>query len=484
MTSPEFSVLLLAWDEADPGVVVLGGPALPPTLSLVYQLASQHPVVALYPHLPAPAAGEPAAEAAPQAIQATFTKPKAASSKSIAPTEKAPAAGPGRPPAPAPDALHTPVASAGVRLLAAPVPAPPSVPAPPAAAAGATLAPLSSRLIGLEDLSPAPKASPQRMASLFAAVPGIPVVPPRSQWPATRLSATGQWVAPAAPYAGASAELEAEILPTAPASVALGFRKPAPALPHPPPPPAPPAPPRAHSLAATLRPNLHPLAGDLSFDPDPELPAVQRPAIFGEATEAPGTAEAAALSAPEDDLTLAEAEANSGTPNPTPAPVVAGITAVPAAPMPAPALPAPALAKLVPQQPVLDGLNFRMIQYARRAAQLVRGRSDFGVIYAPNWPAWLAALEIRYHTGQPLVLYAASLAASFAPTTEHGWLLEVERMALRRAHLILVPTEALRQQLRARYGSTIGEVRVVAAHDEAAVHAVLREVAQVPLAAV
>ena len=41
MTLPEFSVLLLAWDDADPSVAVLGGAALPPTLPLVYQLAAQ-----------------------------------------------------------------------------------------------------------------------------------------------------------------------------------------------------------------------------------------------------------------------------------------------------------------------------------------------------------------------------------------------------------------------------------------------------------
>ena len=52
MTPPEFSVLLLAWDDADPTVAVLGGAALPPTLPLVYQLAAQQPVLAVYPHLP------------------------------------------------------------------------------------------------------------------------------------------------------------------------------------------------------------------------------------------------------------------------------------------------------------------------------------------------------------------------------------------------------------------------------------------------
>ena len=126
--------------------------------------------------------------------------------------------------------------------------------------------------------------------------------------------------------------------------------------------------------------------------------------------------------------------------------------------------------------PMLDGLNYRMIQYARQAAQLVHGRTDFEVIYAPNWPAWLAALEIRNSSRLPLVLYAASLASEFSANAG-GWLPEVERMTLRRARLVLVPNEAVRQQLQEEYGADVKEVRVVAAADEDAVRAVLREVA-------
>ena len=71
MNPTDFSVLLLAWDDADPTVAVLGGAALPPTLPLVYQLAARHPVLAVYPHLPAgeaksdPSSPASAATAAP-----------------------------------------------------------------------------------------------------------------------------------------------------------------------------------------------------------------------------------------------------------------------------------------------------------------------------------------------------------------------------------------------------------------------------------
>ena len=418
MTLPEFSVLLLAWDDADPSVAVLGGAALPPTLPLVYQLAARQPVVAVYPHLPVgtiPANSAPAPEpsAAPES-ETAGTAPETAASDA------------------AKGAFDTSVALPGVQLL----------PGNTAAATAAAAQP--SRIIGLANLAVTRPASPSGPVNLSGiAAPDSS----RSQWPTGEnapAASRGGWRVPAAPYLGAGAGPS-----------------------FPPPPPAPPRPlpqqPAATAPAGrTLVPRPHPQAGDLNFDPDPELPAVRRPAVFDEPTAEVGSAEALDLLAPEDDIVPAE-----------PVPAAAAV-ALAVAPGPAPAPPAAvAPAVLVPAP---DGLNFRMIQYARQAAQLVRGRADFGVIYAPNWPAWLAALEIRNSSGQPLVLYAAGLATDLANSGERGWQLEIERMTMRRAQLILVPDEALCRRLRALYGSAIGEVRVLAATDEPGIRQVLRQV--------
>ena len=66
-TPPDFTVLLLAWDQADPSVAVLGGAALPPTLPLVYRLATGQAVLAVYPHLPGEAEHEALAGPTPPA---------------------------------------------------------------------------------------------------------------------------------------------------------------------------------------------------------------------------------------------------------------------------------------------------------------------------------------------------------------------------------------------------------------------------------
>ncbi|MFC7668093.1 glycosyltransferase [Hymenobacter humi] len=333
--------------------------------------------------------------------------------------------------------------TAGVRLL------PGTRPAPKAAA---EMVLLQSRIIGLNDLSQASAATmPDELEGLAAA---------HSQWPTQAGSAeASSWQSPAAPYLGASTsgegtrQLLAPVAPSLPSSTVreaadLSNGKSLPTL-------------SSTALpAGTLQPNAHPRDGDLNFDPDPELPAVVRPAAFSEMAAEPGPDEAIALLAPEDDITLDELLVAENQPWAEPIALE----------------PEPVAAVPVVLMPVLDGLNFRMIQYARRAA-LVRGRSDFGVIYAPNWPAWLAALEIRNSTGQPMVLYVASLAADFISPGDRGWLLEVERMTLRRARVILVPEESMQHRLAEQYGTTIGEVRVIAAADEEAVQRILSEVA-------
>ncbi|ALW85579.1 hypothetical protein AUC43_11035 [Hymenobacter sedentarius] len=452
MTPPEFSVLLLAWDDADPSVDVLGGQALPPTLPLVYQLAAQQPVLAVYPHLPAayerydePTTPQPKLPTAAPAPSPTKDSGDTAIADAADDAEET-------------DALSTDASGPGVRLLAGPA-------AGSQAASALAVPALQSRIIGLEDLA---AASYHPLPEIYAALEAGPASQPnarsRSQWPTgVHAPQFHQRQEPVAPYVGASstsAASQALLVPNPVAGASQSVREAADLA-------------NRASLPVEVtpskikrQPNIEPEAEDPTFDPDPELPALlDGNALdgnaFTEAVEETGPFEAAALSAPEDDITLEALEFS---------PVVE-LSALPTFE------PEPEVAAPVPRTPAFDGLNFRMIQYARRSAQLVRGRSDFGVIYAPNWPAWLAALEIRNSTGQPLVLYVASLAIDFSSPGDRGWLLEVERMTLRRARIILVPTEDLRQQLQLQYGSTIGEVRVVAAADEDGVQDVLCEVA-------
>ena len=445
MTPTDFSVLLLAWDDADPAVAVLGGSALPPTLPLVYQLAARHPVLAVYPHLPAAGA---------TAALEPLVPPGAAAAAAAAAADSAPAASP----------LDAATDAPGVHLLGL---------AATATRGSRTSAAGGSRLVGLSDLPAAIQGAlptshslfraPEAARDLGGATAARSPTPPRSQWPARPGSPlpAGAWQAPAAPYAGAAMPPYPTQTPS-PVTARETFPPPPPAPPRPvstaPAPsatraanetPAPPATPAAAAGSAAQATSFLPSA-PASDD------AGKVPAPFDEPVAEMGAAEAHALDAPEDDL----------VPDVAP-PAVAQPEAPASGPAPGRAL----------RQPRLDGLNFRMIEYARRAAQLVDGRHDFGVIYAPNWPAWVAALEIRNRSGRPLVLYVPALASDTAPAAERGWLLGVERMALRRATLVLVPDADVLRQLRARHPDALGEVRIVPAEDEATVQLVLAEVA-------
>ncbi|MET4106724.1 glycosyltransferase family 4 protein [Hymenobacter sp. UYP22] len=95
-------------------------------------------------------------------------------------------------------------------------------------------------------------------------------------------------------------------------------------------------------------------------------------------------------------------------------------------------------------------LNFQVIQYARFATRQAL-QDTFSVIYASDWPTWLAGLEIRQQTGRPLVLHVHSLAQERATPADRGWALELERLALRRADLVLAASDELAHLLQMRY---------------------------------
>ncbi|MBC6612206.1 glycosyltransferase [Hymenobacter sp. BT507] len=113
--------------------------------------------------------------------------------------------------------------------------------------------------------------------------------------------------------------------------------------------------------------------------------------------------------------------------------------------------PSEALAVLSAHAGDSGDLNFRVIQYARFATRLAL-QEQFAVTYAADWPAWLAGLEIRQLTGRPLVLHVHTLAADRDTPLDRGWIMELERLALRRADLVLAATPELQQRLTADYG--------------------------------
>jgi Glycosyl transferase 4-like domain len=222
------------------------------------------------------------------------------------------------------------------------------------------------------------------------------------------------WQSPTAPYLGASPDQPAML--AVPAAPYVG---------------ASPLPDQTAATAESAATTHHDPAADTLLNPD----------AFAADDAEPDAQEAGAL-----DTQL------------TTAPVAAVPAAAPVASSTAPPQPAPtsftppatgpqsvlsvALASLRAEPTDEAGLNFRVIQYARFATRLAASQ-EFAVIYASDWQSWLAGMEIRQLTGKPLVLHVHSLAQDRDTAADRGWVMELERLALRRADLVLTASSAL-----------------------------------------
>jgi hypothetical protein len=252
--------------------------------------------------------------------------------------------------------------------------------------------------------------------------------------------------------------------------------------------------------AATALLALRPLGptGDGATLPTSEVPALAQPPAYlvdelPEAPDAESDATPAPLAdepAPTTEASTTELSEQAATEEPfavdtTPVQTAEPAASVPHTPTPPVAEPefftlgeAPQLAALRSAGQTFDApdLNFQIIQYARMAVPQALNERPFGVIYAPAWPTWLAAQELRHRSGQPMVLHIAKLAAAADESIDlaTGWIAELQRQGLHRADLILTETPALTQRLRLELGLPASRVRTVPAANAMAVAQALR----------
>lgn len=301
----------------------------------------------------------------------------------------------------------------------------------------------ASRLVGLGDFTPAALALGLGHPATGFPKDNAPAGAVQLRRSLAQRAASG-WQAPAAPYTG-RAESPANGPAAAPGS-------------------APTADPGALA-GPTATPNSSAAPGPAPLPAAPPAPGPTP--LFEQPEDEIGAAEAADLAADDHDV-APQLPAPAG---PTHASLAQGLAALHRPPA------ATAAAAVAPAFDLSDDLHYRVIQYARFATYLSdTDAEDFGAIYAPDWPTWLAALEIRYRRRRPLVLHLSLVAAESAAPAERGWLLELERYALRRAHTVLVVSDELRAQVLKHYNLAPDRVRVVAADNAEGVRAVLAEV--------
>ena len=449
------AVLILAWDEAAPAVRTLieATQASETTVDSVLMLvphASEPGILSAEEYLPLPAEQLAAA----LATEGPATELPATETLTTEPLETTPEAS-----APAP-AVDLQPAAAPVPLASTPLASPTELPA-----ATATLPPAAPQWAAVRVLRLGAMPLSELAARAGQALPA-------PTW-------MGVGTAPAAPYLGASPSLASQPAHAAFAAPATSPAD-APALP-------------ITTITATPLDALQPVAlAKLPVAPPAYAPA-QEPALASEVA-------ADALPAMPDQLASFEATASLPLDETTlpaePSPAQAGWPEALAALQQPSALPAPPAASALPEEgtaaidlgrvpaalhPVAQhfsalNLNFQIIQYARFAVPVALAETPFEVVYAPAWPTWLAAQELRQRTKQPLVLHVASLAAAAGESLETatGWVPELQRQALRRADLVLAETAALAYRIRHDLGLAAASVRTVPAADAGALAQALR----------
>jgi hypothetical protein len=442
VSSAPIAVLVLAWDEATPAVraLVEATQASAPTVESILVMVPQanapgHFSAEEHQALPVP----PDYSATPVAAEPVTLQPLTSSEATISLTT---------PPLASTEAVKAPIAG--------PTSSAPLIPEPPEALAPA----VAPDTFTLPETAPVPLGW-AAVRVLHLGSYSVPQLAHRAGQPLPAPIWLGAEQLPAAPYLGATAIAS----PTAP--VSQPTKLPSPSV----------SEPRhnlaaAHAVAFTPRPPLvatPPLASAPLYEP--VEPALETDLPLPEEEEAEISASLSQDDLLSEEPLLLPTAAQAGWPEALAALRQPTALAEPtqAEPIPSPQ-PTPAFLQPNATHYTAPDLNFQIIQYARFAVPVALAEPEFVAIYAPAWPTWLAAQELRQRTGRPLVLHVATLAAADEPvSTATGWMAELQRQALQRADLILTETPALAERLRYELGLPAESVQAVAAADAVAI---------------
>lgn len=108
----------------------------------------------------------------------------------------------------------------------------------------------------------------------------------------------------------------------------------------------------------------------------------------------------------------------------------------------------------------LPSTNAEVVQFARLAARLASGEA-VDVVYAHDWPTFLAGVEIRLEKRVPLVLHVHSTSYDRHGPRPNGWVFELERAAFRAADRIVAVSSYGAQVLAEQYNVDPKRIRVV-----------------------
>ncbi len=104
--------------------------------------------------------------------------------------------------------------------------------------------------------------------------------------------------------------------------------------------------------------------------------------------------------------------------------------------------------------------NSQVINYARYASRLA-ARKEYEVIYAYDWRAFLAGIELKLVSGKPLVLHVHSLSFERGGPDCKAWIYELEKQALEKCDGILAVSSSIVTQLIEDYNIKPDKIKFV-----------------------
>jgi glycogen synthase len=105
-------------------------------------------------------------------------------------------------------------------------------------------------------------------------------------------------------------------------------------------------------------------------------------------------------------------------------------------------------------------LGAKVIEFSKIATELAL-RETFDIIHAHDWMTFLAGVEVKKHTGKPLVVHVHSLQHDRAGAGVHDWIYHLEKHGMHEADRIIPVSHYTGEIITRHYGISPAKIRPI-----------------------
>lgn len=108
-----------------------------------------------------------------------------------------------------------------------------------------------------------------------------------------------------------------------------------------------------------------------------------------------------------------------------------------------------------------DGAIGERVYNFAKIATLLSAHKDFDIIHAHDWMTFVAGMEIKAHSGKPLVLHVHSLEADRTSVDNKSWIYQIEKSAMEYADVIIPVSHYTGHVIQTHYGISADKIAPV-----------------------